>query len=44
MAVGDPSLSAERRVDMYRKTLRIRQVEEAIAGHCGEGEMRCYVL
>ena len=37
------ALSGEQRVEAYRKMLRIRMVEEAIAEHYGEGEMRCPV-
>lgn len=37
------ALSSERLVDLYTKMLRIRMVEEAIAEHYGEGEMRCPV-
>lgn len=36
-------LPAERLLDLYRKMLRIRLVEEAIADHYAEGEMRCPV-
>jgi len=36
-------LPSKRLVDFYRKMLRIRMVEEAIAEHYGEGEMRCPV-
>lgn len=36
-------LSAQRLIELYRCMLRIRMVEEAIASHYGEGEMRCPV-
>jgi TPP-dependent pyruvate/acetoin dehydrogenase alpha subunit len=38
-----PIASSERLLDFYTKMLRIRLVEEAIADHYGEGEMRCPV-
>jgi pyruvate dehydrogenase E1 component alpha subunit len=38
-----PALNTERLIDLYIKMLRIRLVEEAIAEHYGEGEMRCPV-
>jgi TPP-dependent pyruvate/acetoin dehydrogenase alpha subunit len=45
--VGRPAsasvLSGERLAECYRKMLRIRLVEEAIAEHYAEGEMRCPV-
>jgi pyruvate dehydrogenase E1 component alpha subunit len=37
------ALSANYLLDLYRSMLRIRLVEEAIAEHYGEGEMRCPV-
>jgi pyruvate dehydrogenase E1 component alpha subunit len=37
------NLSAERLTTFYERMLRIRLVEEAIADHYGEGEMRCPV-
>ena len=36
-------LTTERLINVYRKMLRIRLVEEAIADHYAEGEMRCPV-
>lgn len=36
-------LSADRLLQLYEQMLRIRLVEEAIADHYGEGEMRCPV-
>lgn len=36
-------VTAECLIDSYRKMLRIRLIEEAIADHYGEGEMRCPV-
>jgi TPP-dependent pyruvate/acetoin dehydrogenase alpha subunit len=39
----DVPLSTEQLVDIYRKMLRIRLIEEAIAEHYAEGEMRCPV-
>ena len=42
-AVKPTHLPAERLLDFYRKMLRIRLVEEAIAEHYSEGEMRCPV-
>jgi TPP-dependent pyruvate/acetoin dehydrogenase alpha subunit len=42
-APSSSPLSADQLVDCYRKMLRIRLVEEAIADHYGEGEMRCPV-
>ena len=38
-----PAPAEERLLDLYGKMLRIRLVEEAIADHYGEGEMRCPV-
>lgn len=38
-----PALSSEHLIESYRRMLRIRLVEEAIADHYGEGEMRCPV-
>ena len=40
-AVG--SLDPKRQIDLYRQMLRIRLIEEAIADHYAEGEMRCPV-
>lgn len=40
---SEAALSVEQLVEAYRKMLRIRMVEEAIAEHYGEGEMRCPV-
>lgn len=37
------NLPAERLITFYERMLRIRLVEEAIADHYGEGEMRCPV-
>ncbi len=37
------ALANDRLVDIYQKMLRIRLVEEAIADHYSEGEMRCPV-
>lgn len=37
------AMSADYLLDLYRSMLRIRLVEEAIAEHYGEGEMRCPV-
>jgi pyruvate dehydrogenase E1 component alpha subunit len=36
-------MTADRLINIYRKMLRIRLIEEAIADHYGEGEMRCPV-
>lgn len=41
--VSDQKFPAERLIELYRKMLRIRLVEEAIAEHYAEGEMRCPV-
>jgi TPP-dependent pyruvate/acetoin dehydrogenase alpha subunit len=38
-----PAMAEERLLELYSKMLRIRLVEEAIADHYGEGEMRCPV-
>jgi pyruvate dehydrogenase E1 component alpha subunit len=38
-----PAVAEGRLLDLYGKMLRIRLVEEAIADHYGEGEMRCPV-
>ena len=37
------ALDPARQADLYRQMLRIRLIEEAIADHYGEGEMRCPV-
>jgi len=37
------SLDPKRQIDLYRQMLRIRLIEEAIADHYAEGEMRCPV-
>ena len=42
-AAGAALLSADRQVDLYRRMLRIRLVEEAIVKHYPENEMRCPV-
>ena len=42
-APASSPLSADQLADHYRKMLRIRLVEEAIADHYAEGEMRCPV-
>lgn len=41
--VETSSVPAERLLGLYRDMLRIRLIEEAIADHYGEGEMRCPV-
>jgi pyruvate dehydrogenase E1 component alpha subunit len=42
-ASGGQGLPVDQLVESYRRMLRIRMVEEAIADHYGEGEMRCPV-
>ncbi|MEA2879154.1 MAG: hypothetical protein QOF14_4350 [Hyphomicrobiales bacterium] len=37
------ALDRARQINLYRQMLRIRLIEEAIADHYGEGEMRCPV-
>lgn len=43
ISTSPATVPSARLVEFYRKMLRIRLVEEAIAEHYGEGEMRCPV-